>query len=93
MISIDNILDDIHSIKKYINNIVEYNLDTSLALEYLIDFLNRLDNLYYILSNMIIDYIDIDDLLTLLDNEYLEDFSDVIYELNISDKLYLTKYL
>lgn len=93
MISIDNILDDIHSIKKYINNIVEYNLDTSLALEYLIDFLNRLDNLYYILSNMIIDYIDIDELLTLLDNEYLEDFSDVIYELNISDKLYLTKYL
>lgn len=93
MIDIDIVLKDIRIIKDYINNIVEYNLDIPLTLEDLVGFLNRLNNLYHILRNMIADEIDIDELLDLMDNEDLGDFSDMVYELNISDRLSLTTYL
>lgn len=93
MIDINEVLDDITNIKNYIREIIEGKHESTLCLEYLIGFLNRIDCLYNLINSLIVGEIDSDELMELFDNEGLEDFTEVIYTLNIASELYLADYI
>lgn len=93
MIDINEVLDDITNIKNYISEVIEGKHESTLGLEYLIGFLNRIDCLYNLINNLIVDEIDSDELMEIFDNEGLEDFTEVIYTLNIASELHLADYI
>ena len=93
MIDINEVLDDITNIKNYICEIIDGKHESTLCLEYLIGFLNRIDCLYNLINSLIVDEIDSDELMELFDNEGLEDFTEVIYTLNITSELHLADYI